>query len=111
MRAGTLRKRLTIQTAVPTDDPQWGKVDSWQDGDTVWAEVIPASGSEVTKDQGVQASTKYTIRMRYRADLTSENRLKFKGKILGIVSVVNDQERNRELLIEAVEHAGAEVTV
>lgn len=104
--AGSLRDVVTIQAPMTVHDPNWGPSEgqAFENVGTARASVIASGGSESVKDKGVQASVKYTVRMRYREDVTSANRLAWSGKVLDIVSVVNVEQRNRELVLECVLH-------
>src|SRR5688500_2012536 len=104
MRAGTLRERVTIQASVPASDGKWGKVEQWQDVADTWANVKPLNGGESVKDQGVQSSLGFEVRIRFRSGVTSANRLVWRGRVLDIVSAVDPDARRRELLITAREH-------
>lgn len=103
MRAGTLRERVVIQASVPATDSEWGRVEQWQDVAETWANVKPAGGGESVKDQGVQSSLGYKVRIRFRSGVTSANRLVWRGRVLDIVSAVDPDARRRELLITAKE--------
>lgn len=105
MRAGTLRERVELVWFQPTDGGEWGQPHgTWTTWATVWANVTATGGGEIVKDDAPQASTTYTVRMRYRDDVTAEDRLVRRGKTLEIVSVIDPDGRRRELLIQAMEH-------
>jgi SPP1 family predicted phage head-tail adaptor len=110
MRAGALRERLVIQAPVAVQDAVWGPVTEWQDVLAAWASVIPVAGSETQKDQGVQATVKYEIEIRYQPGITGENRIVWNGKTLDIESAIDPEGRKRKLLIQAVEQVGQNVT-
>lgn len=103
MRAGTLREQVAILVATPTSDGEWGPGESFQAVTTVSASVIARSGTEPEKDSGVAAVTSYDIIIRYRADVSSTNRLTWRGKTLEIVSAIDPDGRRRELNIDAKE--------
>jgi SPP1 family predicted phage head-tail adaptor len=81
----------------PAADTTWGSAagDSTTDGDEVWASVIGRSGTETLKDEGVASTVIYDVTMRYRLDVTSTNRLLWRGLILEIVSVIADEKRTQ----------------
>lgn len=106
MIAGKLRERVTIQRATPSVDTGWGSSASWADVATVSAAVLPVDASEPFTQQGVVTRAGFTVSIRYRADVTSKDRLSWRGRILEIVGVDNVGSRNRELVLKAVQHGG-----
>ena len=104
MRAGTLIHRLTIQRWTPDVDPKWGLSPAWTDIETIWGCVTPKSGTEKPDGDGVQASVTHEVSVRYRSDLTSKDRLVFQNRTFDIVSILNVDELNVQLLIDAREH-------
>jgi SPP1 family predicted phage head-tail adaptor len=104
MRAGTMRDRVTIQRQSTSSTPQWGKSTNWTDVATVWASVVPTNAVESFQQKGTASGTNYTVKLRYRADLTSADRLMYRGKVLDLVSVVDVGGRHRELECQAVHH-------
>lgn len=78
MRAGTLRERISILKRVTTTDSHGGRAVTWVDLITgtanltrLPANVAPrAAGAEGLQAGRVVASANYTIKMRYRADIT-----------------------------------------
>lgn len=103
MRAGTLRERLTILAPTTTTDPDWGASESFAEVATVAANVVARAAAEPLKDQGVAAVTSYDIVIRYRSDVSSTNRLTWRGKTLEVVSAIDPDGRRRQLNIEAKE--------
>lgn len=104
MIAGKLRERITIQRSSPTVDTGWGTSTSWSDVAAVSASVIPADASEPFTDKGVVTRAAFTVSIRYRSDVTSKDRLVWRGRTLDIVGIDNVGSRNRELVIRAVQH-------
>ena len=97
MRAGTLRDRVTIQRELVTPDPRWGGTPGWTDVATVWAEVTPRKATERMKDGGIQSDISHVIRMRYRPDLESKDRVTWRGQTLEVEGVIDVGGRRREL--------------
>ena len=104
MIAGKLRERVTIQRSSPTADTGWGPSTTWADVATVSASVIPADTSEPFTDKGVVTRAAFSISIRYRADVTSKDRITWRGQTLDIAGIDNVGSRNRELIIKAVAH-------
>jgi SPP1 family predicted phage head-tail adaptor len=104
MRAGTMRDRVTLQRWTPDNDPTWGPAQGWTNIVDLWASVTPASGTEKPDGQGVQTTITHHVSMRYRSDVTSKDRLIYRGRTLDIVSVIDVDGLRAELAIEAREH-------
>lgn len=97
MRAGLLRHRVTIQSRGTGQDDYGGQVTTWTDLATVDAEVKPLSGKELVAAQAVQSVVTHQVCMRYRADVTAQTRLLYRGRILNILAAPSVDERDREL--------------
>lgn len=102
MRAGTMRDRVTLMRWSPVDDARFGEGGSWESIDTVWAGVTLVGGTEKFMNSGVQTEITHAIRMRYRADVTSKDRIIYRTNTLELVSVVDPDGRRRELVIMAM---------
>ncbi len=113
MRAGTLRHRMVIQkpddAASGWNTPSLGIERTWSTYATVWARIEPESGSE-SLDTGTkknQAQIRHKITIRYIRGLRPSMRGTFEGRILQFKSIMNIEERNRELVIIAIEETDA----
>jgi SPP1 family predicted phage head-tail adaptor len=104
MTAGTLRERITIQAQSTSGSQEWGPSLAWGDVATVWASVEAAESSEDFGQKGTATATSYTVRIRYRADVTPACRLVWRGRTLDIVGVIDVGGRRRECEIKAVSH-------
>lgn len=73
-----------------------------------WAEVKPVGGSEGESSRQVQGVVSHEIRMRWHPHLNISPAwsAEFKARRLEFVSVVNVDERNKEVLIAAREMVG-----
>jgi SPP1 family predicted phage head-tail adaptor len=108
MRAGTARHRLTIETPVETAESTLGQpVPAWNFFADCWAAVEPVTGNERFVSAQLLGEVTHTIRMRYLPNVTIKMRAKLGTRILRFVSVLNMRERNRELVITAVEEVPA----
>ena len=97
MRAGMLRHKVVIQQNIPTRDSYGAEVEVWTDYAVVWASIEPARGREFWESQQVNAEVTGKIRIRYLAGVTPMMRVKHGSRIFEIISVINPEERNREL--------------
>ena len=97
MRAGWLRKRVTIQEKRADRDPFGAERIIWVNVATVWAGVEPLRGREYLEAKQMQADVSTRIRMRYRSGVTPEMRVLYDGRTYEIESVIDVLERGREL--------------
>jgi len=70
---------------------------------SVAGDVNPMTGREYQEAQKIRAETTYRVTTRYFSGITSDMRILFKNKELLILSVLNVEERNRELQIICTE--------
>lgn len=103
MNIGKLRHRITIQQLTQTPDGAGGYTKSWVPFATVWASVEPISGKEYFEAQQTQSAVTHKIRIRYHTGITPVMRIDFKGRIFGIESVINWEERNRDMMLMCTE--------
>lgn len=75
----------------------------YEDYKTVWAYVAPKTGREYDEAQKLRAETTYNILTRYFEDITAEMRIRFRGRLFHIESVLNIDERCEQLQIVASE--------
>jgi SPP1 family predicted phage head-tail adaptor len=106
MRSGTMRDVVTLLVLVPATDPRWGTVEEWQEVASPWANVTPLDGTEAVVDKGVQSEISHTITMRYRSDVTSANRITYRGQTLEILSAIDPDGKRRQLVIQAKLYPG-----
>ena len=102
-----LRQRLTLQKETRVSDGAGGYSRSWQDIADLWAEIIPLSGKERLFAEQIEAPISHKILLRYRSDITPDNRLVFEGRIFNIRYVFNVNENNEALEILAEEGVAA----
>jgi len=96
MKIGDLRHRIIFQQPVKTPDGYKGHTVTWQDLFTVWGSVEPLSGREYFYAHQIKAEVTHRVRTRYNEKVTTEMRIKHKGRILAIESVI-DLEEKREI--------------
>nr|DAF90429.1 MAG TPA: head tail adaptor [Myoviridae sp. ctdyF5] len=101
MQAGRLRHRLTILNFTSTRDSTGQPVEEWEEGKTIWAEVLGISGREKLQSGAETAEATIRTWVRYRRDITAASRLKvltgpFAGEILNVTGPpVPDAQRTR----------------
>ncbi|HXG56679.1 MAG TPA: phage head closure protein [Vicinamibacterales bacterium] len=80
MKAGTLKHRVTFQSATLTPDGQGGRTPDWVNPTTVftaWAEVEYLSGDELIAAAQLTAKSSVRIRLAYRTDVSVKQRVKW----------------------------------
>lgn len=107
MKAGALRERVVIETAVDTQDSTTGEpVRTWSTLATVWASIEPLRVREALIANIVlsQADTRIRIRWaRALANLGTKSRVRWTGVdgrnevIYDVVSVIEPMVRRQEL--------------
>jgi SPP1 family predicted phage head-tail adaptor len=103
MRSGKLRHTVTLQSLVETQDGYGGTTESWTDFATVRASVEPLQGREYFAAQQERAEVTTRFRIRYIPGVLPTMRIMFDGRAFNIESIINPNERNRELHLMAVE--------
>ncbi len=108
MQAGQLRERVTIQSKSVIRDDYGAEQITWVDVATVWANVRSTDGTESVEssvDQ-VVATISYSVLIRYRAGLSPAMRLVWRSKALQILSIVESDNRQRQLILKCSEIVG-----
>jgi len=99
MRAGDLRHRITLQQKTETRDSFGAVIETWNDVATLYASIEPLRGKEFFDAQQVNAEVTIRIRIRYRSGVTPNMRVLFGTRTFDIQSVINVDERNREMIL------------
>ena len=103
IEAGKLRHRLAIQSHTEARDSFGGSTKTWATQKTVWGSVRPMSGKELVNAQQVDSRVTHRIVIRFYSGLDTTYRFLFGTRVFNIVSVLNIQERNKLLVITAIE--------
>lgn len=99
MRAGRLRHRVTIQSPTDSADAQGGLVETFANGNTVWASIETLSGRELVYAAQSNSQATCLVRMRYDSTVNERTRLLFGTRALGVESVNNVDERKAEMVL------------
>lgn len=104
MRAGRLRKLVTIEAVTETQNARGEPIQTWAPEAVVWASIEPLSGREFVTAQQRVSDVTHQVGLRYRPGLTPKKRLNMAGRIFNILTTLNVGERNRslELLVKEV---------
>lgn len=96
---GALRHRLTLERA--TTDAAGETV--WSAVDTLFAAITPVSAGEDIAGDAPTGRVGHRLEMRWRADVTSRDRLRLGDRVFRIVAVHDLDERRRRLVVLAEE--------
>lgn len=99
MRTGLMRRVITIRTNAQTSDGMGGYSETPTDVEDIPARVEPLEGRELLMAQqtGMQRPHRFTI--RYRSGMTGAKVLIYDARQFDIKSVMDPEERHRELII------------
>lgn len=97
MDIGRLNRLVTLQKRTATQDAAGQPVETWSDIATVRADIRYLSGLEMLRGGASQPEAKVSIRVRYREDLTSAQRLVAGNTTYHIAAVLPDAHGRRHL--------------
>ncbi len=92
---GDMRERVQILAPIDGRDVIGGLVRSWNTIATVWARVEEMSASEQYHREQVQTSAQFAVTIRFRADVTTNQRIVWRGRRFEISGRPNPDERRR----------------
>jgi SPP1 family predicted phage head-tail adaptor len=99
MRAGRLRHRLVLQSQTETRDAHGAAVIAFTTEATVWGGIEPLSGREYFAQQQIQNEVSVRIVIRFYSGLDESWRVVNNGKVYSILSVINENERDRMMTL------------
>ena len=98
MRAGRLRKRVSIDQPTSSLDAHGQPIVTWREIAQVWAEIQPVTGDETKRAQAIQGEVTHRITMRHSPDLPGpECRIRWNSRTFQVMSRLNYMEIGREL--------------
>lgn len=98
---GRLRHRVTIYRKTTQQADNLDLEAAWALTTTVWAEVIGVAGREATIGQALQGIAAYKITVRFGADITDADQLRYGSIDLNVRSVTDPDGMREQLLIIA----------
>ena len=103
MRTGLMRRVITIRTMARTPDGMGGYTETPTDVTNISARVEPLEGNELLRAQqtGMQRPHRFTL--RYRTGMSAALTLLYDARTFNIKSVMDPEEKHRELVITADE--------
>jgi SPP1 family predicted phage head-tail adaptor len=98
MRIGDLRHIISLQHQTKTPDGIGGFTTTWTDAATgIFAAIWPVSAKEQVQSEQMTMTVTHRIRMRYRRVLKPDWRAKYGNRYFSIVSIINQNEKNKML--------------
>jgi len=99
MGIGSMRHRIAIEKKVPGVTENGFSEDTYESVGTVWAEVKPVQSREYEKADTTQNEVRVRFRIRYLAGLNSSMEIIFADERYEIISIENQDFKNRYLNI------------
>lgn len=99
MNPGVLTHQIILYVKSITQDSELNTVETWTLWRTLWAQPVSKTGKEYYKLSTINSDITEVFRIRYIAGITSRHKIKFRGKYLEIIDVINVDEKNVEILI------------
>ena len=103
MQAGKRVHYIMIQQASESADARGEMSQTWTEYANSWAEIKPVRGREYFQAHTENVAADTRIILPYLAGITNKMRIKFGTRIFDIETVINIDERNRELNLMCVE--------
>lgn len=106
MRAGKLDRRLTIRRLTETGRNAYNEpIIEWADVASVWAQQRPDRGSERFSAAQVAGTSVMTFHIRYRSDVSVQDRLVYEGREYEIIAPPREIGRRVVTEIDAIARA------
>ena len=109
IRAGRMRLRLTIEE--PTEDStrstHGAPTYTWTYVTDVWADLMSQQATERFRDSQDLAEVTHVFVGRWQSGITPKMRVYWQSRDFRIISVINVDERDREMRIATVEEVPA----
>lgn len=102
MRAGSLRHYIDIQQkATQASDGMSAAGKAWSTAPVLsaWADIKPLRGEKLALFAQAQGEVTHEISLRFSTIVTVDMRVRYRSRVFSINSVINVNERNRELLL------------
>lgn len=105
MRSGRLRHRVYLQAKSVTRDSFGGETIAWttKTPRPIWASIEPLSVREFFASQELRSQVTHRIVIRYYAGVKTEWRVLWGSRQFNIVSIINPDERNKEMILLCTE--------
>ena len=101
MNPGKLDRRITVQVRTLTKDAVGGRVETWVDSFSCWAEAVRVRQTEATVADADRATEERQFRIRHRAGLASGTHRVFYQLRFYDITGIDEEGRQESLLITA----------
>src|SRR5690554_3266620 len=91
---GDFKQRVAIERYVTTSDGMGGTTQTWSEVGKVWCNIKPLSGQKRLEFGKLDSTVTHEVLMRYREDITDQDRLKYKGKNYTLKFQINEDEES-----------------
>ena len=88
--SGSLRERVTIERRLGNRDALGGAVGAYAYDGAAWAAVSPLIPADLTVADSLSALPRWQVTMRKREGVDLKTRLVWRGRFLGVLSVISD---------------------
>jgi len=95
VRIGALNKTIVLQSKTEVDDGMGAFTSTWGDEYTVKGAIWPVTGKEMIQNSALTSTISHKIQIRYLPDVKATWRVKYGTRLFNILSVINQNERNR----------------
>ena len=95
---------VTIERQSTSQDTAGQQLDSWAEVGKEWVSIKPVTGREYFNASGERSEVTHRIRMVYGRTVAPRDRIVYGSRTFDIKSVLNLDERNRELELMVSEH-------
>ena len=99
MRAGTLNRRVRLESRVETDDAAGEPIAAWTLFAEVWGALEPTRGREFVTEAQLHAVGDGRIRIRALAGVEEKMRAVVDGELFDITNVADVKDAHKEMLL------------
>lgn len=108
MTIGKMKQRITIERFT-TSTNEWNEpIEEWAVHKTLWSDIQPLTGREYWAAKAVHSEVEGKAVIRYLEDLKPTDRIKYKERILEILTFMHPKEDQRRTEILYKEQKTAE---
>ena len=100
-----MKHRVALQSVAQASDGQGGFTDTWTTSATVWAAIEPLNGFEKLQAMQLASPVTHKVTIRYRAGVTTKDRLLYGSRVFHIKEVINVDEDRNFLRLRCVEQS------
>jgi SPP1 family predicted phage head-tail adaptor len=98
-----MNHRLRIESVTATQDAYGAPTNTWATFATVWGEITPLSGFERVIAVKTESQVTHRVRIQYLTGVLPTMRMIYDSRTFNVLSVINSEERNRELILNCQE--------